>query len=233
MRFSKSKSVTVGDASVAAAPSPVAVVQVLTDKELLRMHGPTGGLILRLQRQSVVGYLFGLAALGLFGVYVIIQQLFPTTLVLDEENRVIGSIHYSDTGARRDIEYVSGVETFLRCYMSSDSHYIFDDYACALSMMDDDLRKARMDELKRDNMQYLNNIQSASVYGRVEFERDGVRVISRHDDRVIVRARGNVVAQAAGGSSQSRWFDVTLTTHAVARTNDNHAGIRISKMERN
>lgn len=191
---------------------------MLTDNDLLAQHGPTGGLITRLQRYSLAGWALAITFIALFVGYVFVDKLMPVpVLAVNEEGQILGHFEYLSPASRTDDEYVAGAIRFLRSYMSANSAFVFEDYTEALNMMAPDLRQEKIDKVVKTG--YLARIADANTVSRLELDRDiPPALIARRDLDGTVRVRGRVVARAGDAMSVERPFDVTVTLRAIPRT---------------
>ena len=115
---------------ILSAPKPQ------TPSALLNAHGPTGGLIVRLQRYALLGWAVALLLALLLIGFVVLDKVTPTpVLAVDAGGRVLGSFEYLSPQARSDEEVKSAAKHFLQHYLSLNSETIFEDYTVALNMM--------------------------------------------------------------------------------------------------
>ncbi len=88
-------------------------VKQLSQKELLMMHGSTGGLIMRLQRYALLGWALAAVLLFVFVAYIFADKLFGTpVLAVNEEGQVLGHFEYLSSASRNDSEVVAGGQRF-------------------------------------------------------------------------------------------------------------------------
>lgn len=200
----------------------------LTENEILRKHGPAGWLVRKLQRYALLGW--GLAFFFLFMHFfiVLVSSFSPRPVVaVDSSGRVLGNIEYLNPSERTDDEIIAASKRFAGFYMSLNAETIYDDYAQAMNMMDDELLVATQQALKADN--YLARVSDAKARSWLEFDRqDGARIIERRDLAAQVRLVGNIMMDAGGKDGVvARPFDITLTTKTVARNSSAPSGIKI------
>lgn len=201
-----------------------------SDKELLAMHGPTGGLIMRLQRYALLGWGLALTLLLVFVTYIFLDKMFGTpVLAVNEEGQVLGHFEYLSGSSRTDDEVLAGGQRFLRDYLSANSAFIMEDYTRALNMMEEGLRQQKLDEVLESN--YLIRISEANTRSHVEFS-DSPTIEWRRELQSEVRYRGNVVAQA-GKSIVEQPFDITLTLQAVPRSTLATVGFKVTGIKDN
>ena len=195
-----------------------------SDKELLAMHGPTGGLIMRLQRYALLGWGLALTLLLVLVIYIFLDKIFGTpVLAVNEEGQVLGHFEYLSGSSRSDDEVLAGGQRFLRDYLSANSAFIMEDYTRALNMMEEGLRQQKLDEVLESN--YLIRISEANTRSHIEFS-DSPTIEWRRELQSEVRYRGNVVAQA-GKSIVEQPFDITLTLQAVPRSTLATVGFKV------
>lgn len=199
----------------------------LNSKALLRMHGATGELLRTVQRFGWVGWLLFVLTAAVFVAYVFVDKIMPTpVLAVDEEGRVLGKFEYLDASVRTDEEVLGGGIRFLRSYLSANSDFIMEDYAEALNMMSEPLRKIKLEQVVNSN--YLTRIEGANTTSRLVVSRK--EILQRKELQSTVRYRGEIIAQSAGGSPVSQPFDITLTMEAVPRTSLYTYGFKIIRI---
>ena len=201
-------------------------VNQLSEKDLLTMHGPTGGLVMRLQRYALLGWGLAGVMLFVFIAYVFADKLFGTpVLAVNEEGQVLGHFEFLSGESRTDEEVMAGGQRFLRDYLSANSAFIMEDYTQALNMMDEGLKQKKLAEVLENN--YLIRIENANTRSHLELSSSHSPQIEwRRDLQSAVRYRGNVVAQA-GNSVVEQPFDITLTLLAVPRSTLATIGFKI------
>ena len=195
--------------------------------ELLAMHGPTGFLIRRLQRYSLLGWGLFFATLCMHMLIVLVSTLAPKPVVaVDEAGRVLGSIEFLKPSTRSTQELLAASQRFLHSYLSLNSDTIFDDYAEAMNMMSPDMQRLTKESLKQDN--YLARVQKAKTRSFLEFGQgsNAPTVLDRHDLDATVRLRGTILVEGQGGRVEKP-FDTTLVVRAVPRSTHNPAGLMI------
>lgn len=196
----------------------------LSDKDLLAMHGPTGGLIMRLQRYALLGWGLAFALLFVLVMYIFLDKIFGTpVLAVNEEGQVLGHFEYLSGASRTDDEVLAGGQRFLRDYLSANSAFIMEDYTRALNMMEESLRQQKLNEVLETN--YLVRIGEANTRSHLEFS-SSPQIEWRRELQSEVRYRGNVVAQA-GKSIVEQPFDITLTLQAVPRSTLATVGFKV------
>jgi hypothetical protein len=200
----------------------------LKDNEILIKHGPSGGLIRRLQRYALLGWVLFFIMLFLHFVSELASNFMPRPiLAVDASGRILGNIEYLNAGTRSDDEIIAASKRFASSYMSLNAATIFDDYAQAMNMMSDELLATTQQSLKTDN--YLARVAAAKARSWLEFsQQDGARIVERHGLTAQVRLAGNIVIDGGGKDGVvSKPFDMTLTTESVARNTLNTSGIKI------
>jgi hypothetical protein len=217
------------------APEKIKNVKPAKSKanELLAMHGPTGFLIRRLQRYSLLGWGLFFATLCLHMTIVLVSTVASKpVVVVNESGQMVGTIDYLKPSSRSDQEILATSQRFLVRYMSLNSETIFDDYAEAMNLMHSDLQKLTKEALKHDN--YLARVAKAKTRSRIIFAqgKDAPVILERHDLDATVRLRG--VIQLDGTSERiEKPFDTTLLVRAVARNTNNTAGLVITERRDN
>lgn len=200
---------------------------------LLARHGPTGGLILKLQRYALLGWLAFLTVSIIFVLYVFTSRLAPTPVVaVDAGGRLLGNVEYLDPIARTDQELTASAQYFLDRYLSLNSATIYDDYAAALNMMAPSLRKQKIDELKQSG--YLTQVDKAKSRSYLEYDtgEHAPQVLSRRDLNSSVRLQGHMVI-VMNNSQVERPFDLTLDMHSIARNTLSTQGVEIHAIHNN
>lgn len=202
----------------------------LSEKELLNMHGPTGGLVIRLQRYALLGWLLAGVLLFVLVAYVFLDKVFGTpVLAVNEEGQVLGHFEYLSGSSRTDDEIMAGGQRFLRDYLSANSSFIMEDYTRALNMMAVELREQKLAEVLETN--YLVRIGEANTRSHLEFTANP-SIEWRRELEASVRYHGNVVAQS-GKSIVEQPFDITLTLLAVPRSTLATVGFKVIGIEDN
>lgn len=204
----------------------------LKPNELLKMHGPMGGLVRRLERYGRLGWILFFITFALFWLLVAISTLAPKSIiVVDQTGKIIGEYRASVTRAEAD--YVNAGTDFLRDYLSLNSSTIYEDYARALNMMAPELSGQKRAAIKRDG--YLARVAELRARSWIELGRQELApaVIERRDNGMVVRFRGQIITQLASaqtggdGEEKRQPFDITLVMAATPRTADNSHGVEI------
>jgi len=204
-------------------------VNQLSEKDILAMHGPMGGLIIRLQGYALLGWGLAGVMLFVFIAYVFADMFFGTSvLAVNEDGQVLGHFEFLSGDSRTDEEVMAGGQRFLRDYLSANSAFIMEDYTQALNMMDGALKQKKLAEVLENN--YLVRIEQANT--RSHLELSASQIEWRRDLQSAVRYRGNVVA-LAGKSVVEQPFDITLTLLAVPRSTLATVGFKILDIKDN
>lgn len=201
---------------------------------LLRQHGPTGWLILRLQRYALLGWALFLITFSVLAIKYVITGLLPTPiLVVDTAGRILGKVDFFDATARSEEEILAGGMHFLTNYMSMNSETIFEDYANAVNMMGKPLRERTLRTVKEDR--YLLQIQGAGSRSRLEFAKgeDRPKILERSGQKSTLRLRGKLIVYPKDGKEAEHPFDVTLFTASIPRTTLTTQGIEIEDIRDN
>jgi hypothetical protein len=201
--------------------------------ELVKGHGPTGGLIVRLQRYALVGWiLFGTMLLFHLSV-VFISSLVPRPVVaVDEAGRVLGNFEYLSPSARSDQELRASAMEFARLFLSLNSETIYNDYAAAMNMMCQELFNSTKEAIRADN--YLRNVELAKTRSWLDFsvEHGGAAVLERKNLQAAVRVRGTLNVQGTG-ELVAKPFDMSLGLQIVPRNTLNTAGVCVAERRDN
>lgn len=204
-----------------------------TPNDLITLHGPSGWLMLRLQRYALIGWLAFFLLAGVFVLSVFAGRLAPqAVLAVDEGGRVLGQFDYLSPEARTDQELIAGATFFMDRFLSVNSATLYHDYATALNMMSDTLREAKMAEVKETG--YLTQIDQAKSRSYLEFF-DGARapqLLWRRGLQSAVRLQGTMVMVMATQEVE-RPFDVTLEMTAMARNRLATQGMVIDAIRNN
>jgi len=195
--------------------------------DLLAMHGPTGFLIRKLQRYSLLGWGLFFTVLFMHMLIVLVSTLTPKPVVaVDEAGRILGSIEFLKASTRSTQELLAASQRFLHSYLSLNSDTIFEDYAEAMNMMSPDMQRITKESLKQDN--YLARVQKAKTRSFLDFSQgsNAPTVLDRHDLDATVRLRGTILVEGHGGRIEKP-FDTTLVVRAVPRNTNNTAGLII------
>ena len=212
----------------------IVIPEKIKPNEYVQQHGSMGFMIVRLNRYALLGWVFGFIILFFFGIYFSIDKLQRVpVLAVDASGRVLGTFEYLDPSIRTDEEIISGSKYFLDRFLSLNSATIYNDYAAALSMMSNELRESKVNEVK--NTGYLKRIEDAHSHSFNDYEKDSkkVTIIAKEGLRAAVRLRGNMVVTPENGKTFEREFDITLEIMVVARNTFVTAGIEITNITGN
>ncbi len=202
--------------------------------ELLKAHGQSGWLIIRLQRYALLGWsLFFVLFLVLLGSYFINMVLPKPVMVVDNNGQYIGEVDFFEPVKRHDDELMSGGKRFLSFYLSMNSETIFEDYAIAMNMMEEGLSNRTKENIVKDG--YLAKISKARSRSHIEFEggEEGVRIIERKDLQSSSRFKGILTVFPFGAPPVESPFDITLFMKAVPSTSLRRSGIEITAIHDN
>ena len=205
----------------------------LPPNPLLARHGATGGLILKLHRYALLGWLAFFLVSGVFVAYVFTARLSPTPVVaVDAGGRLLGHVEYLNPASRTDAELTASAQYFLDRYLSLNSVTIYDDYAGALNMMGEELRAQKIAELKQSG--YLTQVDKAKSRSYLEYTNgeQAPHVIARRDLHSSVRLKGRMVI-VMDASEVERPFDLTLDMTHVARSSLSTQGVQIDAIHNN
>jgi hypothetical protein len=195
--------------------------------ELLAMHGPTGFLIRKLQRYSLLGWALFFATLTMH-MFIVLASTFVAkpVVVVNESGQIVGSIEYLQASTRSDQEILATSQRFLQNFMSLNSESIFDDYAEAMNLMSRGMQKLTKEALKQDN--YLARVANAKTRSRVVFAqgKEGPVILERRGLGATVRLRGVIQVEGAGQRVEKP-FDTTVQLSATARNTNNTAGLEV------
>jgi len=183
-------------------------------KALINDHGPSGWLIVRLQRYTLLGWLLFFLLSAVFVVYVTIAASRPVPVIaVDESGRVLGSFEYLSPALRTDAEVIDGAKHWLQYFYSLNSNTIFEDYTSALNMMDEPLRQAKLKEVI--DLNYLKQIENAHTRSNIEFQK--VNLINRKDLTSVVELSGSIVIDN-GSDLIDKPFYIRLGLESVSRS---------------
>jgi len=201
--------------------------------ELLEMHGSSRFLITRLARYATTGWIAFFLSLSLFIFYVAVDKLVPVPVIAVNGNgQILGKIEYLNPTTRTDDEVIAGAKYFLDRFLSLNSSTIFNDNAAALTMMEEDLRNRKIEELKATN--YLIRAENARAHSFNDFDKtDGAIIIARRDLLRSVRLKGNLVITAVDGQTLEKPFDITLDLRIVARNTFVTTGLSVVDIRNN
>jgi len=201
--------------------------------ELLEMHGPSRYLITRLGRYAFTGWLaFFMAILTIFAMSAIYSLKQVPVLAVDGSGRVLGTFEYLDPTTRTDEEVIAGSKYFLDRYLSFNSSTIYNDYAAAMSMMGEELRATKMEEIT--SIGYLPRVEESKSHSFNEYSRDdGAVIIARRELLRAVRLKGFIVITLKNGNTLEKPFDVTLDLKVVPRNTFVTSGIEIQELRDN
>lgn len=192
-----------------------------------------GGLIMRLQRYALLGWvLFFIMLFFHFGV-VLISSLVPRPIVaVDEAGKVLGDIEYLQPSARSDQELTASAMEFARLFLSLNSETIYNDYSAAMNMMCPELYRVTEEGIRQDN--YLRSVELAKSRSWLEFARGAnvAAVVERKDLQVMTRVRGTLNMQGTA-DLVAKPFDMTLLLRIVPRNSQHTAGVCIAERRDN
>lgn len=202
--------------------------------EHIDRHGPMGFMILRLNRFAILGWVFGFVILIFFGLYIIIDKFQPVPVIaIDAAGRVLGTFEYLDPTVRTDEELIAASKYFLERYLSLNSSTIYNDYAAALSMMTEDLKKSKLEEIKLTG--YLPKIEKAHSRSFNEYSKGQkkIAIIAKKGLNAAIRLRGDMIVTPENGKILERPFDITLDIKVISRNTLVTTGIQITNITGN
>lgn len=202
-----------------------------TASDVLKGHGPMGGLILRLQRYALLGWvLFFIMLFFHFGV-ILVSSLVPRPIVaVDEAGHVLGNIEYLKPSARSDDELTASAKEFARLFMSLNSETIYNDYSAAMNMMCPELYEVTKEGISKDN--YLHSVELAKSRSWLEFASDAAVLVERKELQVRTRVRGTLNIQGTT-DILAKPFDMSLLLRIVPRNSQHTAGVCIAERRDN
>ncbi len=212
---------------------PEAVPTAVKPNSLLNRHGPSGWLILRLQRYALLGWLAFFLLAGVFVLYVFVERLAPqAVLAVDEGGRVLGQFEYLSPEVRTDQELIAGAMFFIDRYLSVNSATVYHDYSAALNMMSEPLRKQKIAEVKKTG--YLTQIDQARSRSYLEYFENAraPTILWRRGLQTAVRLRGSMV-MIRGDQTIERPFDLTVEMTLIARNTLATQGLVIDAIRNN
>lgn len=209
------------------------IVPGRTKNELLAMHGPSRFLITRLGRYAFTGWLaFFIAVLAIFAMSAIYSLKQVPVLAVDGAGRVLGTFEYLDPTTRSDEEVIAGAKYFLDRYLSYNSSTIYNDYAAAMSMMNETLRGKKMEEITTTG--YLPRVEKSKSHSFNEYDREnGAVIIAQRELLRAVRLKGFMVITTNSGRTLEKPFDITVDLKVVPRNTFVTAGIEIQELRDN
>lgn len=211
----------------------------LSKKERIAQHGNMGQLYIRLQRMALFGWLLFFVFILFFGLWLVVERLTPIpVLAVNESGQLLGTFEYLNPTVRTDGEVIAAGKYFLDRYLSVNSATIYNDYASALNMMNQELHKEKLQEVTDTN--YLIRVEKNKTHSYNEYS-DGAEspeIIARRDLYAAVRLRGYMVIQvpAVNGNVSTkleRPFDITLDMQIIPRNTLATHGIQITSIRSN
>jgi len=161
---------------------------------------------------------------GICGVlFIVIPR--PVIVVDRETGEIIGE--YQTTAYRTDKEYLGGAKRFLNYHLSFNSETIYDDFANAMNMMTDDLKRKRFNYLKETNL--ANTITAAKSKSTLEFNQ--VKIINKKTGICYIELKGNLIFLAGSTNDKRVPFHFILTVKPIPVSAINTAGIKIIHFE--
>lgn len=198
----------------------------LSSNELLQKHGPTGSLLLTLQRYALLGW-----GLALFMVFAFVLAVLASTLsrkpiiVVNEQGQLIGQVDITNSIHRKDDEIVASAKFFARNYLNINSATVFDDYAQAINLMGPAFRDRTLKAVREDG--YLAKIKDGNTTSRITWaEKDAIGFQRHSNDRADVQLRGHILI--AGSPNKSVPFNVVVSLTVVPRSTLNTYGVVVT-----
>ncbi|MFQ5543521.1 MAG: hypothetical protein ACE5FY_04110 [Nitrospiria bacterium] len=213
---------------------PLSAPPRIERNDLIKAHGQTGWLILRLQRYALLGWgLFFVLFFILLGSYFLNMVLPKSVMVVDNEGQYIGDVDFFEPVKRHDDELISAGKRFLSFYLSMNSETIFEDYAIAMNMMEKSLLDQTKENIKKDG--YLARISKAGSRSHIEYKlgEDGTRLIERKALESSSRYKGVLTIFPLEGPPVESPFNITLFMKAVPSTSLRKSGIEITAIHDN
>ena len=162
--------------------------------------------------------------LGLAAILAIIMPK-PVLVVDRSTGQVIGE--YQTSAYRTDDEIIGGAKRFLQYHLSFNSHDVYNDFAKAMNMMTDELKRKRMDYLKQFNV--AQKIKKSDTKSALSF--DEVNILSRKDNVSSVELKGDLIFLAGSTKDERVPFHYILTLKDKPVSSLNTAGIEIIHYE--
>lgn len=201
--------------------------------EILGKHGPAANLIIKLQRYSLLGWGLFFSLLVMDFIVVVVGTIAPKPVIaVDESGRVLGVVEYLSPDSRSDDEIIKGCKRMTDGLLSLNAATVFEDYADAMNMMDDEMLKDTNAALSNDN--YLARVKTQGARSHLEFDRQtGATVANRNGMSFECRVRGNILVDVGGKEANPVPFDMTLSGFISPRTSNNTAGLKFHSRKDN
>ncbi len=192
--------------------------------DIIKAHGPAGGLLLRLQRSARLGWFLFFITAFLFVGYVFIERIIPKpVLAVDESGRVLGTFEYVGGGYRTNEEYTEGVSRWMNYYLSFNAATIYQDVALAASAMHDvpenpdDARDKYFARLKSTNLP--NTIANSDSRSHLDHDEGYPKVVEGldKDGCVTVQDKGTIRILVSGVKRPQR-YDIFTKVKPVRRS---------------
>ncbi|MBT8342328.1 MAG: hypothetical protein HKP58_01185 [Desulfatitalea sp.] len=125
-----------------------------------------------------------------FGIITAVIAFKPERVVVVDRNtgEVIGE--YQTTAFRGNQELIAGAKRFAQYHLSFNSATVYDDFAMALNMMSEKLRKERIAYLKESNL--ARDIKSTNSISNLEFNEKETRIVEVKGPYAKVELAGDV-----------------------------------------
>ena len=169
--------------------------------------------------------IFGLILL--FGVCAVLFIIIPKpVIVVDRETgEIIGE--YQTTSYRTEDELLGGSKRFMNYHLSFNSETVYDDFAAAMNMKTDDLKRKRFKYLKESNL--ANEIFSAKTKSTLTFKH--AEIINRKTGISYIELKGDLVFLAGSTEDKRVPFHFILTVKPIPVSSLNTAGLKIVYFE--
>ena len=214
--------------------SVVATVPVKSKPNPLALHGTQGRLIITLQRYALLGWLAFFVLLFLMMALIFISTFAPKPVIaVDANGRVLGTLEYLSGTSRTTQEIEAAAQYAAENCLSLNADTIENDITECMNMMAEPLYNQWLNMLKAG---YVSRIKQAAGRSTVQFDKDGVQLLSRKALVSMVHLKGKLETHTlVGTSSESRAqpFDMTLTLTAIPRSSISTRGFRLDELKDN
>jgi len=163
----------------------------------------------------------------ILGVVATLAVIMPKPLIVvdRETGEIIGE--YQTSAYRTNDELLGGAKRFLQYHLSFNADTVYDDFATAMNMMTDELKRKRFKYLKDFNV--ANEIVKAKSKSTLSF--DTVKIISKNQNVSFVEVKGDLIFLAGSTKDKRVPFHFILTLQNTPVSSLNTSGVKVIDYE--
>jgi hypothetical protein len=193
----------------------------LFDKEALKQRNQLIRSLVWTNRVLIALLVLGVIA---FIAYIFLDRLLQKPLVV-EDGKLVGE--YRQTAYRSNAELAGAAMHFLECYLSYNSATAYQDYACAITMMDKPL--AEMTIKRWQDTDYIKKVVGSRSQSHLVFnDKRAVEFIDVTATNAKVRVRGDLNVKVEGSDWVTTPFDTIIDLKVVSVSKENTYGVKIT-----